>query len=200
MTHEVRYFQKYTRTFLAAGARVGAIAVLLTLFALGGMGRTVAAQAGAPTASCPILGRAPRPGIDYDARYAIITFTNQCGQSVPLAVDIAADEQRRETGLMNITALPADQGELFVFSDIAHGAPVRLGFWMKDTLVPLSIAFVGTDGTVQEIQDMQPETLDNHLPALPYLYAIEANQGWFASHGIAAGSPVNLQPALAVSQ
>lgn len=183
------------RGILGFALRLGGIAVLLAALA-GGLGRALPARAGEARASCPVGGGAPRPGIDYDVRFAVITFTNQCGQSVPLSVDIAADDARRATGLMSISTLPADQGELFAFTDVAEGAPVQIGFWMKDTLVPLSIAFVGEDGTVQEIQDMQPETVDIHLPAQPYLYAIEANQGWFTRNAIAAGSRVDLAPAL----
>ena len=187
-----------TQTIARIGFRLGGMAILLFAVAAG-FGRALPATADEATATCPIVGRAPRPGIDYDARYAVITFTNACGQPAPLRVDIAADEARQETGLMNITSLPADQGELFDFDNIAGGAPVQVGFWMKDTLVPLSIAFVSADGTVQEIQDMQPQSLDIHTPAQPYLYAIEANQGWFARNGVTAGARVDVSAALALT-
>ncbi|MGI8554602.1 MAG: DUF192 domain-containing protein [Dehalococcoidia bacterium] len=133
-----------------------------------------------------------QPGVDYDARLTLITFTDQCGQAVPLAVDIAANSERQETGLMNVAVLPREQGELFDMHNIAGGGEVRISFYMKDTLIPLSVAFIGADGTVRESQDMQPETLDLHTPAQPYLYAVEANQGWFDRHGILLGSHVDL--------
>jgi uncharacterized membrane protein (UPF0127 family) len=71
------------------------------------------------------------------------------------------------------------------------------GFWMKDTLIPLSIAFIDAGGKIVGIQDMQPldETL-HHSPS-PYRYAVEANQGWFAERGIAVGDSVTLPESLA---
>jgi len=113
-----------------------------------------------------------------------------------LAVEIESNDPERSRGLMAVTSLPADQGQLFIFQDIAPNQDVRIGFWMKDTLVPLSIAFVGADGKVHEIQDMQPESLDVHMAAQPYRYAVEANQGWFARHGVTAGSTVDLSATL----
>lgn len=98
---------------------------------------------------------------------------------------------------MNVSVLPPDQGDLFVFNNLGGGQEIRVGFWMKDTLIPLSIAFIGKNGLVNEVQDMQAETLDLHMPAQPFLYAVEANLGWFAKNGIVAGSPVDLSPALA---
>jgi uncharacterized membrane protein (UPF0127 family) len=66
---------------------------------------------------------------------------------------------------------------------------------MRDTLIPLSIAFVKSDGTIVEIEDMEPQTEDLHSGPEPYRYTVEANQGWFARNGIEAGSQV-LIPAL----
>jgi uncharacterized membrane protein (UPF0127 family) len=116
---------------------------------------------------------------------------------VPLAVAIAATESEQERGLMDVSTLPADQGELFVFRNYGGGGEVQVGFWMEDTPIPLSIAFIGVDETVHEVQDMQAETTDVHVPRLPYLYAVEANLGWFERHKIIPGSVVNLSPALA---
>ncbi len=107
--------------------------------------------------------------------------------SPSLALEVARTAQERATGLMNRASLPADSGMLFVFD-----GPTTARFWMKDTLIPLSIAFITGDGTILDIQDMQPETLDAHGPAAPYVYAIEANQGWFAAHGVQPGQTVNL--------
>ena len=134
--------------------------------------------------------------VDADPTSPRIAFTNQCGVAVPLGVDVAADFATQERGLMNDATLPADQGELFVFNNISGGNEVQVGFWMKDTPIDLSIAFIGGDFVVRDILDMQAETLDIHIPPHPYLYAVEAHQGWFASHGITAGSRVDLSPAL----
>lgn len=104
-----------------------------------------------------------------------------------LALEVARSDAERATGLMNRDALPADSGMVFVFPQLSNAR-----FWMKDTRIPLSIAFVAEDGTILDIQDMQPESLEPHGPATPYLYAIEANQGWFASHGVAPGQRVQV--------
>jgi len=146
-------------------------------------------------AACPSL--APPSDVTATAPYVQLTFVNECGETVPLLVDIAATAQDQERGLMEVGNLPADEGELFAFQNLAGGNEVVVGFWMEDTPIPLSIAFIARNGTVNEIQDMQAETTNIHLPRAPYLYAIEANLGWFAQHQIISGSTVDLSPALA---
>lgn len=89
---------------------------------------------------------------------------------------------------MNRTHLDADAGMLFTFP-----AEDRAPFWMKNTLIPLSIAFVSSGGVILETQDMQPLSEDLHTPASPYKYALEVNQGYFASNGIAPGDKVEFQ-------
>jgi uncharacterized membrane protein (UPF0127 family) len=108
-----------------------------------------------------------------------------------LNVRIAETEQEREAGLMNVMALAPDDGMAFVFD-----GPVTATFWMKDTLIPLSVAFVGEDGRVVSIADMQPCDSDpcpTYAAAGPYTIAVEANLGWFADHSIAAGDPARLE-------
>jgi uncharacterized protein len=108
-----------------------------------------------------------------------------------LNVRIAETEQERETGLMNVMALAQDDGMAFVFPQA-----VSTSFWMKDTLIPLSIAFVGTDGRVVSISDMQPCDADpcpTYASSAPYTLAVEANLGWFADQGIAPGDPARLE-------
>ena len=110
-----------------------------------------------------------------------------------LNVRIAETEQERETGLMNVMALAQDDGMAFVFDQA-----VTTTFWMKDTLIPLSIAFVGSDGRVVSTSDMQPCESDpcpTYAASGPYTLAVEANLGWFADHGIAAGDPARLETA-----
>ena len=83
---------------------------------------------------------------------------------------------------MNVTALQPDDGMAFVWAE-----PTTSTFWMKDTLIPLSIAFVNPDGTIVSISDMQPCHADpcpTYASAAPYTMAVEANVGWFADHGI----------------
>ena len=116
---------------------------------------------------------------------------NKDGSNVDLHVEVADTAEERGKGLMARDNLPEDQGMLFVFE--AEG---QYGFWMKDTLVPLSIAFIGADGAIVDIQDMQPQTMDVHYSARPYRYAVEANQGWYGKKGIAIGDTAEVRVGL----
>jgi len=102
-----------------------------------------------------------------------------------LTVEVATTPETRATGLMNRFSLQTDHGMLFVFE-----APQPLSFWMKDTYVPLSIAFVDTRGRIVNIEDMRPQDESPHFSKGLALYAIEMRQGWFATKGIAAGDVV----------
>ena len=106
-----------------------------------------------------------------------------------LKVEVAADDAQRERGLMFRKSLPREEGMLFVFDD-----PGYYAMWMKNTLIPLSVAFVDRHGVILNIADMEPRTLDTHLAAGPALYAIETNKGWFAAHRIQAGDKVTGLP------
>ena len=72
------------------------------------------------------------------------------------------------------------------------GGDTRTGFWMKDTKIPLSIAFIASDGTILETQDMEPLSEELHRPARAYYYALEVNQGWFERHGLGLGDRVEI--------
>jgi uncharacterized protein len=106
-------------------------------------------------------------------------------------VELARTDAERQRGLMGRTYLDEGAGMLFVFPADTAGP-----FWMKDTLIPLSIAFIGADGVIVDIQDMQPLDETLHYPARPYRYALEVPQGWFARSGIRVGQPVELPPGL----
>lgn len=110
------------------------------------------------------------------------------GGEVELSVWVADTEATRAKGLMNIYSMDPGQGMIFVWN-----APVTGGFWMKNTHIPLSIAFIDEDLRIIDIQDMQPDTLDDHKPSSPYRYAVEVNQGYFTGHGIAVGDSVALE-------
>ena len=97
--------------------------------------------------------------------------------------ELASTPQQREIGLMFRNAMPANDGMLFVFEQ-----PGQQCFWMRNTLIPLSVAFIGDDGTVVNIDDMKPQTLDSHCSAKPVRFVLEMNEGWFAKRGIKAGS------------
>jgi len=102
-----------------------------------------------------------------------------------ITVEVADDEAERSLGLMHRKTLPADAGMLFVYPD----ARVR-NFWMKNTHIPLTIAYIGKDGRIVHLADMKPLDLDVTPSVLPATYALEMNQGWFAAHGIAVGDAI----------
>lgn len=112
-------------------------------------------------------------------------FTTAAGESVELEVEIADDGAERAQGLSSRESLPENSGMVFIYAEDHLGA-----FWMKDTYVPLSIAFVAADGTIIDIQDMEPLTEELRRPPDVYRNAIEANQGWFDRNGISAGDTV----------
>jgi uncharacterized membrane protein (UPF0127 family) len=116
-----------------------------------------------------------------------IIFQTGSVSTPQLQMEIANTPSEREVGLMNRSSLGANAGMLFVFPSDTNAA-----FWMKDTLIPLSIAFVKADGTIVHIEDMQPQTETNHYSTEPYRYAIEANVGWFAADGISAGNKAEI--------
>jgi uncharacterized membrane protein (UPF0127 family) len=113
------------------------------------------------------------------------------GADALLYVDVADDAEERRRGLMGVESLPADEGMAFVFDE-----PVGSTFWMKDTLVPLSIAFVDEDDRVIGVRDMQPCEADP-CPSYgideQYVLAIEANLGWFREHGVETGDSAELR-------
>jgi uncharacterized membrane protein (UPF0127 family) len=96
---------------------------------------------------------------------------------------VAATHQQRAVGLMFRKEMPAGDGMLFVFEQ-----PSSQCFWMKNTLLPLTAAFLADDGTIVNLADMQPQTEKTHCSAKPVRFVLEMNQGWFAKRGIKAGS------------
>jgi uncharacterized protein len=106
-----------------------------------------------------------------------------------IQVEIASNSSSREVGLMYRTYLPADDGMLFIFENKAGHC-----FWMRNTKIPLSIAFIADDGKIVNIEDMKAMTENNHCPVAPIRYALEMNQGWFAKKGISAGYVINGLP------
>lgn len=106
-----------------------------------------------------------------------------------LTVEVASTPETRATGLMNRFSLRTDYGMLFVFE-----APQPLAFYMKNTYIPLSIAFVDARGRITNIEDMRPKDESTHWSKGLASYAIEMRQGWFAAKGIAAGDVVEGLP------
>jgi len=102
-----------------------------------------------------------------------------------LKAEVAADNNTRTVGLMNRFSLQPDHGMLFVF---AQSQP--LAFWMKNTYVPLSIAYIDAQGVILNILDMKPHDESTHPSAGAAIYALEMKQGWFKDRGIVAGNRV----------
>jgi uncharacterized membrane protein (UPF0127 family) len=102
-----------------------------------------------------------------------------------LVVEVASTPETRATGLMNRFSLRQDHGMLFVFE-----APQPLAFYMKNTYIPLSIAFVDARGRILNIEDMRPLDGSTHWSRGLAQYAIEMRQGWFAAKGIGVGDVV----------
>jgi uncharacterized protein len=121
------------------------------------------------------------------APYPAVLLTSPAGGLRLVHVELAQTPAEWEQGLMGRPALPPDTGMLFVFPD---GETV--GFWMKDTPLPLSIAFIDAGGNILSVQDMQPFSTDSHFSPAPYHYALEVPQGYFATYGIGPGATAAL--------
>jgi uncharacterized membrane protein (UPF0127 family) len=96
---------------------------------------------------------------------------------------LAMTPTERQIGLMNRPSMPNHEGMLFVFEQ-----PTKQCFWMKNTLLPLTAAFIADDGTIVNLEDMKPQTLESHCSTKEVRYVLEMNQGWFAKRGIKPGS------------
>jgi uncharacterized protein len=124
-------------------------------------------------------GQEPRPSA---------TIRAVSGSVALIRLEIADTEPLRETGLMFRQSLDPDSGMIFVWQ-----TPTLDAFWMKDTPIPLSIAWISTDLKIVGIQEMAPlDQTTLHSPGVPYLYAIEANKGYFTQYGIRVGDSVQL--------
>jgi hypothetical protein len=106
-----------------------------------------------------------------------------------LRVEVVKTPERMARGLMFRDKLGRNDGMLFVYPD-----PGYHSMWMKNTLIPLSVAFIDGEGRILNILDMEPQTLDSHSAAGPARYAIETNKGWFAANKIKAGDLVTGLP------
>jgi uncharacterized membrane protein (UPF0127 family) len=119
----------------------------------------------------------------------LATTTLTIGRQKVVA-EVAATPDQRSTGLMYRFSLKPDHGMIFVFENAEPQ-----GFWMKNTYIPLSIAFIGNDGRILNVADMAPKDESTHWSNGPAQYALEMRKGWFAEHGIGAGDKVEGLPA-----
>ena len=103
--------------------------------------------------------------------------------------EVAVTEPHRQQGLMFRKKMGVNEGMLFVYN-----TPVRLCMWMKNTLIPLSVAFIDDDGKVVNIEDMKPETTQVHCTKTPVRYALEMNRGWFNERRIVPGNAIQGLP------
>jgi uncharacterized protein len=116
------------------------------------------------------------------------TVRLQAGMHV-IQAEVASTPEQTQTGMMFRTQMGTNEAMLFVFED--SGARC---FWMRNTLLPLSIAFVADDGRIVNVADMQPRDDTSHCAREPVRYALEMNQGWFAKRGITAGTRLSGGP------
>jgi uncharacterized protein len=100
-----------------------------------------------------------------------------------IRAEVAADYATRMTGLMHRASMPSNAGMLFIFDEATTHC-----MWMKNTLLPLSVAFIDERGSIINVEDMEPQTEDSHCASRPARYALEMNRGWFAARGIKPGS------------
>ena len=115
----------------------------------------------------------------------VLVLTNSRGEKFNMSVEVADTPATQELGLMFRSSLPLDSGMLFDF-----GGDTTEGFWMANTILPLSIAFIKADGTIQDIFDMQALDLNTTSASGPYHYALETNQGYFRAHDLQAGDHI----------
>lgn len=132
------------------------------------------------------------------ALFAVLTMSSACAQqTLPvnrfsiginvIEAEMASTEPQRELGLMNRKKLGANAGMMFIFD-----RPSGYCMWMKNTLLPLSVAFLDKDGVILNIEEMLPQTEATHCAVKPALYALEMSAGWFKTKGIKAGVKVEI--------
>lgn len=100
-----------------------------------------------------------------------------------ISAEVASDYSSRATGLMNRSVMPSHEGMIFVYPE-----PAIHCMWMKNTLIPLSVAFLNDEGRVINVEEMSPQTEDNHCAEAPARYALEMNSGWFRSKNVGPGA------------
>jgi len=118
---------------------------------------------------------------------AVLSIVRADSGPVEITVEIARTEEERAQGLMHRKKLPDGEGMIFIFD-----RDQQLSFWMKNTVIPLSIAFIASDGRIIEIRDMQPLDLNSVKSSRSVRYALETPQGWFDRAGVKPGDVVNV--------
>ncbi len=142
---------------------------------------TALLAAAGPGHGCRSDATRPTPRVLIDA----------AGGTAAVRVEVARTEAQRERGLMDRAKLDPDAGMIFVFEGAA-----RHGFWMKDTLIPLDMLFIGEDGRVAAVVERQPLTLESTDGGVDSRYVLEVNGGWATSHGVKVGDRVRFENVL----
>lgn len=106
-----------------------------------------------------------------------------------IRAEVAATDANRQQGLMFRQKMDANEGMVFVFEE-----PVRTCMWMKNTLIPLSVAFIDQNGKIVNIEEMKAQSLESHCAAKPVVYALEMNRGWFSQKNIKPGTVIDGLP------
>lgn len=102
-----------------------------------------------------------------------------------IEAEVAHTQPNRQLGLMHRRTMAPQRGMLFVFDKLD-----RHCMWMRNTLLPLAVAFLDEEGRIINVEEMQPQTENNHCAERPARYALEMNGGWFMSRGLGAGAPI----------
>ena len=139
-------------------------------------------------AAALVAGLAPRPGAAQEGPQQLPAIRLTAGFHL-IEAEVAQTPLQRQIGLMNRPNLPPNGGMLFAFE-----APAQQCFWMKNTLLPLSIAFLADDGTIVNIEEMKAQSLESHCSKKPVRFALEMNQGWFDKRGIKPGTKISGAP------
>ncbi len=133
-----------------------------------------------------VLAALLRPGAADPAAAAAVEKI-QVGPAT-LWVEMALTLEAQVRGLMHRDHLPWDEGMLFVYEK-----PQHLSFWMKDTTIPLDIAFISAEGVILEIHSMEPLSERTYRSRAPALYALEVNRGWFRKNGVKVGDRIRIR-------
>ena len=141
----------------------------------------LAVVACAPVVQTPVAVPTSAPAT-VELAPGVLRLLKADGRSVDVRIEFAADEATRQRGLMFRESMAEDAGMLFVFQGDTDGP-----FWMKDTLIPLSIAVIGADRRIVSIKDKQPRSTELVHPDARYRYALEVNQGFYARNGVKVG-------------
>lgn len=139
-------------------------------------------------ACCVLAPLSSTPAWAQDQAQHLPTTTLGAGM-YNIKAEVARTEQEHEIGLMFRTSMGNNEGMIFIFERAGQQC-----FWMKNTLIPLAVAFIADDGTVVNVDEMKAQTLDPHCSAKPVRFVLEMNTGWFTKHGVKAGSKLSGEP------